>query len=132
MNDRPTHTAIVVDVVGDRVRLAFPPRQECRGCGVCGSAPGVAHDEKRLLEVENTIRAGPGDTVLVDVGFSRLAISGLLCGVPTVLLLSGLLVGIFGFDSPPAGLVSGILLMGIYLFLLKKSSLTRRVRLKKI
>jgi len=85
--------------------LELPRLEACRGCGRCAANGAGA----MLHETANTVQAHAGERVLVSFGLSRLAIAALLFGVPTLILVAGLLAGRFGLGSDPAGFGLGLL-----------------------
>ena len=96
--------ATVVDVDGDRVRVVFERPSVCRGCGVC-----TGRDVSSCsLELKNSIGARLGDRVLVVGEMSDLAAAALLYGVPSVLFVAGLSVGVIVFHSEALAFLTGL------------------------
>lgn len=89
---------------GGRLVLELPRLEACRECGRCAAGAGVM-----LHETANTVAARAGERVLVSFGLSRLSIASLLFGVPTLILVAGLLIGRFGLGSDLSGFGLGLL-----------------------
>lgn len=108
----------VTKLLGERAEVHVSPAAACGKCSaasMCG-----AGGKKRPLLARNTIGAAVGDWVVVSISESRGTVSALVVfGVPTLLLLAGVLAGgltrgdLWAGILGGAGLVLGILVVTI-------------------
>jgi hypothetical protein len=102
---------------GANATIEIPVIEACRECGICkpkGEASPLA------IEVTNTIGAKNGDEVRVLMDCSRLKISILIFGIPSLLFALGIIAGVKLIDSPGAGLGAGLFLLAAHYLLMKR------------
>jgi positive regulator of sigma E activity len=120
--------ATVIGTFDNKVRLSLPHQSMCARCGSCGrSAEGTM-----ILEVENTIGARVNDRVLLRIEPSGLKISALLYGIPSLLLVAGIVMGVVLLHSEAAGIAAGAVLLVLSLVLMCLYCRKFRPRLERI
>ncbi|MBI5573720.1 MAG: SoxR reducing system RseC family protein [Elusimicrobia bacterium] len=131
--------ATVVEISGNRLKLSFTlldskhltgfTRQEmCKKCGSCQkSENGIMY-----LELENSIGAKVGDKVLVKIEPSNLKISAILYGIPSTMLIIGIFLGYFLFNSEIYGFLTGFIFLFISFLVIKKSIKKYKPKIEKI
>jgi len=95
--------AKVIEVTGNKIKLLFNMKEQCDRCGLCKPVD----KNSMILEVENSVGAKQGDTVIFSVRPSSLKISAILYGIPSLLLICGVFAGYFYFHSELKGVISG-------------------------
>jgi positive regulator of sigma E activity len=102
---------------GGSATVEIPVVEACRECGICKPKDEAS---PLAIEVANTIGAKAGDEVRVLMDCSRLRMSVLVFGIPSLLFALGLIAGATLADSPGAGLVAGLLLLAVHYLLIKR------------
>ncbi len=115
---------IVAEESGNQVLVEIERHSACKKCGACDF--GMSGNKTSQLELENTVNAGIGDKVVIDMeGKDIVKASVLIYLVPLFSLVVGLLLGTLFADSLQVdenilGFVLGIVFMGITYGLLKR------------
>jgi positive regulator of sigma E activity len=120
--------ATIIETCGNRVRLSLQRNSLCARCGSCRQSD----EGLMILECDNTIGAKVNDQVLVRIEPSGLKISAMLYGIPSLLLVAGILLGYFLFHSELIGIAAGSVLLVLSLLLVCLVSRKYRPRLEKI
>jgi positive regulator of sigma E activity len=120
--------ATVIETLGDKVRLSLESSSLCARCGSCRRSD----EGLMILECDNTIGAKVNDRVLVRIAPSGLKISALLYGIPSLLLVTGILLGYFLFHSELIGIAAGSVFLVLSLLLVCLVSRKYRPRLERI
>ena len=101
----------VVSIAGNKARVMMEQHSQCKGCSACSAkTTGLAY-----LEVENTLNAKVGEQVIIKIKLTPLQISGLVYGLPTLLLFLGIVIGDLVCHSDLWGLAWGVGFMALSL-----------------
>jgi positive regulator of sigma E activity len=112
--------AVVVKVSVGNAELQLNEKKGCEGCSAkLFCKPG--DDDKRKIIASDSLGVKPGDMVLISVkGNALVNASFLLYGIPLLLLLTGVFLGMNLFTSLPEfkSFLAGLTLMGIYFMII--------------
>lgn len=120
--------ATVVGVSGNKLKLSFSRQSLCKRCGACQ----VSDDGSMYLELENTIGARIGDKILLKISPSNLKISVFIYGIPSLLLVIGIFLGYFLFNSDILGIITGVIFWFISFLFMKIFAKAYNPEIKKI
>lgn len=98
----------VIKIKGNLAEVEFAASSACAGCGACHAGSGG----KMTVEAENTVGAGLGDGVEVEVCEAIAALFPLIgFGIPLGFFFLGLVLG--SLVSENAGIIAGAVFLGI-------------------
>ena len=87
-----TEHGLVIDTDKQIARVKVEKSGDCGGCNACG----IGKDRTMIAEVDNSIKAQKGDSVLIEVSEKQAIKASLLVfGLP----LAALLIGVFGISK---------------------------------
>ncbi|MEO0083356.1 MAG: SoxR reducing system RseC family protein [candidate division WOR-3 bacterium] len=116
----------IIEIIGDIAKIEITPSGGCAHCAQFNLCHPWGQN-KKVIELKNTINGQIGDTVKIEIKENaRLLSIGLVFGLPTILFITGLVIGNFlkneklGAVFGGCGLVLAVILLKIIDNLLKK------------
>ncbi len=115
----------VVEVSGSRARISLVPSEACKDCPSCGFCRPAG--STRIIETENSVGAQVGDEVYIEISPRESLIAVFLFfGLPVLLGLIGLLIGIGYGEIYSVVLGIGAFAVGLILAKLINDILSRK------
>ncbi|MFH1541385.1 MAG: SoxR reducing system RseC family protein [Elusimicrobiota bacterium] len=120
--------ATVVSILNNKLTLSFSRQKICKKCGICQKSK----DNQMYLEIENSIDAKVGNTVLLKIKPSNLKISFIIYGLPILFFIVGIFIGIFLFRKDLYGFFTGVLFLIFSILLVKNFADKHKLKIEKI
>lgn len=97
----------IIAIIGDTAKIEITPSGGCAHCAQFNLCNPLGQN-KKVIELKNTINAQVGDIVKIEIGEKSRALSiALVFGLPVLLLIVGLVIGNFLSNEKLSALLGG-------------------------
>jgi len=111
----------VKSISGKMLTVSVLKTPRCKKCGQCMDC----RVSEIYLNAESDLNVKIGDTVIVDIGPSDLAVSAMIYGVPSLFFISGLMMGVYLFHSELLGFLLSVIFLAAAFIIIKLCNFIR-------